>query len=464
MESRLSELDQSVLGEPGIEVAMRRRCHPECHARLHEKNFKFEQCNEFYYQWYANHQRNLAMKALSKFGNFYGKKRLHETQDSRQAEAMLQKTHTFLERHYSFQELQDQIYRPKWRNIRDPKEKLVPDFNLFNQSFKWFLQQFPGKPAQLPVDMKLGDNVEDLTKYFFMLDIDFEEDRDMARMAEDPLPRAVEAKLNSLAYRCRLTCPEAETTAGFPPFEYFDMVYPVAENFQDKSLLHEALAGFLRHRESRQYLVQKAIHDQRQVLKDKKMTKWKARNDEAYERWLDIATKKARKPRRSQSFTKKLKEDPGLRAYLEKLAVGSLVPFTTDFLDLPVGDSLIAPEKPVEPFEPVIEPYTDHLRTEYLKILMARYEQGQGLRQHLVAAKGGAVPMKPNQIRKQVASAKGQDGMLIEAIMDPVAAHDPQKEKERCEKEDGVFLKWIEAPLGDAKHQEVLAIVEDTAI
>lgn len=42
--------------------------------------------------------------------------------------------------------------------------------------------------------------------------------------------------------------------------------------------------------------------------------------------------------------------------------------------------------------------------------------------------------------------------------------HDPVKERERCQKEDCLFLKWIEAPLGDAKHLDIFAHAEDTAI
>lgn len=57
---RISNLDQSILIEPGINVFKRSGCVPEFKAKLFQKNFKFEQCRNFYYQWYANHVRNLA--------------------------------------------------------------------------------------------------------------------------------------------------------------------------------------------------------------------------------------------------------------------------------------------------------------------------------------------------------------------------------------------------------------------
>lgn len=457
-------MDQAILWEPGIDVLKKSRGHPECHEKVHEKNFKFEQCLEFYYHWYATHQQALARKAINKRANFYDKKRLHETQDSRQAEALLQKVETYLPRHHSYQELQDQIYRPRWRNINNPKEKLIQDTTKFNNYFNWFMKQFPAKPAEILEDQGLGNQVADLTNYIFMFHVDFSEDRHLAATIDDPHPRAIESRFNCLAFRCRLTSPGTHEQAGCPPFEYFEMSYPVRENFQDKALLHEALGISLERRLHAQYLEQKELYDHRQALKEQKQARWVVKNREAEERWHEMAAKKAKQGRRSQTFSKKPKEDPELQKEIEKATLLGLVPFTTDFFDLPVSPPLVVEEKPEapEPFVPLAPPYVEHLRTDYLKARITRYEEEQAAAKRYAGAQGGSRPAHGNQRRQQVAGARssGPAG----AIRTLVAAHDPAKEKERCQKEDCLFLKWIEAPLGDAKHLDLFACAEDTSI
>ena len=90
MRSRLSPFDRSSLkrADPPL---LPPKCHPELHDKLFELNFTFEKQFRFYYQWYADHQYDLATRARNDFSNFYKTKRLHETAESRQAEAKYKK-------------------------------------------------------------------------------------------------------------------------------------------------------------------------------------------------------------------------------------------------------------------------------------------------------------------------------------------------------------------------------------
>lgn len=73
----------------------------------------------------------------------------------------------------------------------------------------------------------MGSKVEDLAKYFFMLKLDFSKDGGLSATYDDSCPKAIDTRLNTLVFRSRLTCPEKKSRSGFPPFEYFEMSYPV---------------------------------------------------------------------------------------------------------------------------------------------------------------------------------------------------------------------------------------------
>ena len=114
--------------------------------------------------------------------------------------------------------------------------------------------------------------------------------------------------------------------------------------------------------------------DQREALKEKKTARWEAKNTEAYEKWEMAAAKRAREGQRSRSFTKQIAKDPGLSEGIEKAEMIALVPFTTDFFDLPQSEPLIEPKEPEQPFEPLAKPTLDPYRTDYLQQLITRHE------------------------------------------------------------------------------------------
>ena len=56
MESRLSQHDESVLTEPGIDVGYVCNVgHPELIERLFKMNFTLQQQQDYYYQWYSDY-------------------------------------------------------------------------------------------------------------------------------------------------------------------------------------------------------------------------------------------------------------------------------------------------------------------------------------------------------------------------------------------------------------------------
>ena len=85
MRSMLSPFDTSILNRPDPPL-LPPICHPELHLQLSTLNFTFEKQFCFYYQWYADHQYDLAIKEKSDFSNFYKTKRLYETPETRQNE------------------------------------------------------------------------------------------------------------------------------------------------------------------------------------------------------------------------------------------------------------------------------------------------------------------------------------------------------------------------------------------
>ena len=61
--------------------------------------------------------------------------------------------------------------------------------------------------------------------------------------------------------------------------------------------------------------------------------------------------KKSERGSTQSIFSKQIAKDPGLSEELKKADMIALVPFTTDFFDLPQSEPLIEPKEPKQPKE-----------------------------------------------------------------------------------------------------------------
>ena len=118
--------------EKGIDVPFRPfDCHPDLQPYFFKHNFSFEKQDLFYYQWYADWQRNEAFNKPVDFEGFYRIKDMHETLESRNMEGKWRRQNILNRRHWGFKEQQAMIYNPKWVNILNPKLKLIKEPKYF---------------------------------------------------------------------------------------------------------------------------------------------------------------------------------------------------------------------------------------------------------------------------------------------------------------------------------------------
>lgn len=101
----------------------------------------------------------------------------------------------------------------------DPKNKLITETDKFNRYFAWFMKQFSDKKPTLPVEWKLNHEIDDLKRFLFFLDIDFEEDHGLAKT--DAL--GIDRKLNQLVFRSKHIMIEDA------PYEIFEVTYQLTE-------------------------------------------------------------------------------------------------------------------------------------------------------------------------------------------------------------------------------------------
>mmetsp|Transcript_13258 Transcript_13258/g.20737 ORF Transcript_13258/g.20737 Transcript_13258/m.20737 type:complete len:403 (-) Transcript_13258:1283-2491(-) len=245
------------------------------------------------------------------------------TMADRQQESEFARHKVIHPHHFTRRGLNEFIYMPKFTNIRDPESKLIIDKDAFWKSFANFMSKFDGSRIRDGDDSTnlsayLGDSKKDLHRMFFMLDIDFTHDHDIALRDEDPLPKEIDRKLYKLVYRARLhnpvvqevpvkpilgsMYPREETTelVVSPPYEYFEMTYFPGESFSDKEELHHVLVDVLKERRSRDYHRQRAILNYRGNIRVSKLTRYSKKVELAKEKYRE-EIRKARRPKRSKS-------------------------------------------------------------------------------------------------------------------------------------------------------------------
>ena len=202
--------------------------HLELHVIILANYFTFEKQDLFYYQWYADYIHDKSLYKRSEYVNFYKFKNIHETMESRQVEGYFSKQTILHKRHWDYKELLKQINRPTFTNIMDPANKLITEPKKFTRYFAWFMKQFHSTLPVLPASWKLNHEVSDLKRFFYFLDIDFSQDKDLLRLEGYPID--IDRKFNKLVYR---TTHVLEDVA----YEIFEMTYEFSL-YQDQRDLH----------------------------------------------------------------------------------------------------------------------------------------------------------------------------------------------------------------------------------
>jgi len=131
--------DFSILKAP-VDAIAAQIVHPDLYKKLNKYYFTFRRQNEFFYEWYSNYQEQISLKKRSEINNFYKFKAMHETMQSREQEATYQKRKVLHPRHWDTFEQRNYLFKPTFTSLFDPKNKLIPDRDRFNQCYSWFMK------------------------------------------------------------------------------------------------------------------------------------------------------------------------------------------------------------------------------------------------------------------------------------------------------------------------------------